>query len=344
MYGSRVTPLWPHKYAHGKKSAMIVLSEHLKTLMFYKIIDVLSSKLNHCRSLYINTFPFDRVLSAIDRYRFELTQLVTAVVCPSILIVHHNYNYIPNIKKTGIVCFTCRLHQGLATPMCVLPLFHSFPSHLSAFANYHHIHVHVVLLDVELIGEQLPAADQYRQVCRCEYTYPVYRLPRAPIPGRPRSVLGEPWFAFLSTCVPAGGVQVRVVLVRVERRPEELVRTPDVLQPLQELLCLVIPEYKLDELSTEHTERAALDQRDATWRWRVHLLLLLQSTTDLLPFVLIPTTESPAPFNPLNVIRPVIDLENLHDFSVGLKLKLLTSQIYYIFPFCIVSQQLFHTV
>ena len=29
--------------------------------------------------MYINTFPFDRVLSPIDRYRFELTQLVTEI-------------------------------------------------------------------------------------------------------------------------------------------------------------------------------------------------------------------------------------------------------------------------
>ena len=81
MYGSRVTPLWPHTYAHGKKSAMIVLSGHFKTLIFYKIFDVLSSKLygDHCRLLYINTFPFDLVLSPIDRYRFELTQLVTEI-------------------------------------------------------------------------------------------------------------------------------------------------------------------------------------------------------------------------------------------------------------------------
>ena len=62
---------------------MIVLSGHFKTLIFYEIFDVLSSKLygDHCRSLYINTFPFDRVLSPIDRYfdRFELTQLVTEI-------------------------------------------------------------------------------------------------------------------------------------------------------------------------------------------------------------------------------------------------------------------------
>ena len=52
MYGARVMPLWPHKYAHGKKSAMIVLSGHFKTLIFDKIFDVLSSKLygDHCRS------------------------------------------------------------------------------------------------------------------------------------------------------------------------------------------------------------------------------------------------------------------------------------------------------
>ena len=81
MYGTRVTPLWPHKYAHGKKSAMIMLSGHFKTLIFYKIFDVLSSKLygDHCRSLYINTFPFDRVLSPINRYQFELTHLVTEI-------------------------------------------------------------------------------------------------------------------------------------------------------------------------------------------------------------------------------------------------------------------------
>ena len=60
---------------------MIVLSEHFKTLIFYKIFDVLSSNLygDHCRSLYINTFPFDRVLSPVDRYRFEFNQLVTEI-------------------------------------------------------------------------------------------------------------------------------------------------------------------------------------------------------------------------------------------------------------------------
>ena len=60
---------------------MIVLSGHFKTLIFYKIFDVLSSKLygGHCGSLCINTFPFDRVLSPIDRYRFELTELVTEI-------------------------------------------------------------------------------------------------------------------------------------------------------------------------------------------------------------------------------------------------------------------------
>ena len=60
---------------------MTVLSGHFKTLIFYIIFDVLSSKFygDHCRSLYINTFPFDRVLSPIDHYRFELTQLVTEI-------------------------------------------------------------------------------------------------------------------------------------------------------------------------------------------------------------------------------------------------------------------------
>ena len=33
MYGSRVTPLSPHKYAHGKKYEMIMLSGHFKTLI-----------------------------------------------------------------------------------------------------------------------------------------------------------------------------------------------------------------------------------------------------------------------------------------------------------------------
>ena len=33
MYGSRVTPLGLYKYAHGKKSAMIVLSGHFKILI-----------------------------------------------------------------------------------------------------------------------------------------------------------------------------------------------------------------------------------------------------------------------------------------------------------------------
>ena len=50
---------------------------------------------------YIETFPFDRVLSPIDRYRFELTQLVTEIPFFIIIII------ISNIKKTGIhvVCF-----------------------------------------------------------------------------------------------------------------------------------------------------------------------------------------------------------------------------------------------
>ena len=139
MYGSRVTPFIPHTYAHGKKSAMIVLSGHFKTLIFDKIFDVLSSKFygDHCKSLYLDTFPFDRVLSPIDRYRFEFdsTCYRNTVVCPSSLILHHSYNYIPNIRKTGIVCF--RLHSrtsGLGNSN----VFLSFPSHLSVFANYHH--------------------------------------------------------------------------------------------------------------------------------------------------------------------------------------------------------------
>ena len=68
---------------HTERNLMIVLSGHFKTLIFYEIFDVLSSKFygDHCRSLYIATFPFDRVLSPIDRYldRFELTQLVTEI-------------------------------------------------------------------------------------------------------------------------------------------------------------------------------------------------------------------------------------------------------------------------
>ena len=51
IYGSHVTPLWPHKYAHRKKSAMIVLSGHFKALIFYKIFDVLNSVViteDHC--------------------------------------------------------------------------------------------------------------------------------------------------------------------------------------------------------------------------------------------------------------------------------------------------------
>ena len=92
---------------------MIVLSGHFKTLIFYEIFDVLSSKSygDHCRSLYINTFPFGRVLSPIDRYfdRFELTQLVLQKYrCLSVQF-NHNYNYIPGIKETGIVCF--RFHH-----------------------------------------------------------------------------------------------------------------------------------------------------------------------------------------------------------------------------------------
>ena len=59
---------------------MIALSGHFKTLIFCEICDVLSSKFycDHGRSLYNNTFPFDRVLSPIDGYfdRFELTQHV----------------------------------------------------------------------------------------------------------------------------------------------------------------------------------------------------------------------------------------------------------------------------
>ena len=130
MYGSRVTPLWTHKHAHGKKSAMIVLSGHFKTLIFYKIFDVLSSKLygDHYKSPYINTFPFDRVLSPIDRYRFELTQLVTEMP----LFVRPVKFYI----RGYFVLDSTAAHQGLT--MCVLPLFLSFPSHLSVFANYHH--------------------------------------------------------------------------------------------------------------------------------------------------------------------------------------------------------------
>ena len=71
MHGSRVTPFWSYKYAHRKKSPIIMLSKHFKTLIdIYKIFDVLSSKCygDHCRSLYINRFPFGRVLSPIDRY------------------------------------------------------------------------------------------------------------------------------------------------------------------------------------------------------------------------------------------------------------------------------------
>ena len=112
MYGSRVTPLWLHKYAHGKKSARIVLSGHFKTLICYTIFDVLSSKVygDQCWSLYINTLPFDPVIS----YRslsiwVDSTCYRNTVVCPSSLILHHNYNYIPNIKNTGIVCF--RFHR-----------------------------------------------------------------------------------------------------------------------------------------------------------------------------------------------------------------------------------------
>ena len=107
MFGSRVTPLWPHKYAHRKKSAMIVLSGHFKTLIFYKIFDVLSSKFygDHCRSLYINIFLFDRVLSPIDRYRFELTQLVTEIplfVRPvSFFIIHVIIIISLTLKKRG---------------------------------------------------------------------------------------------------------------------------------------------------------------------------------------------------------------------------------------------------
>ena len=86
------------------------------------------------------------MLSPIDRYfdrfdRFELIQLVTEIP----LFVRPVYFFIIIIiislalKKRGqFVLDSTAAHQGLATPMCVLPLFLSFPSHLSAFANYHH--------------------------------------------------------------------------------------------------------------------------------------------------------------------------------------------------------------
>ena len=97
---------WLYQERYNTIGFLIVLSGHFKSLIFYKIFDVLSSKLygDHCRLLYINTFPFDCV-SPIDRYRFELTCYRNTVVCPSSL----NYNYIPNINKTGIVCF--RFHR-----------------------------------------------------------------------------------------------------------------------------------------------------------------------------------------------------------------------------------------
>ena len=84
----------------------------------------------------VNTFPFGRVLFRIDRYfdRFELIQLVCFklqnLLQIHLLIFHHNYYYIPALKKRGeFILDSTAAHQCLATPMCVLP------SLLSAFAN-----------------------------------------------------------------------------------------------------------------------------------------------------------------------------------------------------------------
>ena len=44
----------------------------MKNLMF-RVINYMVITVDHC------TFPFDRVLPPIDRYRFELTQLVTEI-------------------------------------------------------------------------------------------------------------------------------------------------------------------------------------------------------------------------------------------------------------------------
>ena len=112
MYGSRVTPLGPHKYAHGKISAMIVLSGHFKTLIFYKIFDVLSSKFygDHCISLHWHIPVRWCVISHRSLSIWvNSTCYRNTVVCPSSLMFNHNFNYIPSIKKTGIVCF--RFHR-----------------------------------------------------------------------------------------------------------------------------------------------------------------------------------------------------------------------------------------
>ena len=109
MHGSRVTPFWPPKYAYRNKSAMIVLSGHFKTLLFYQIFDVLRPSVitvDHCTLTHSSSIVCYVLSIAID-FCYKNT-----VVCPSSLIFYHNYNYIHNIKKMGIVCF--RFH--LRTP------------------------------------------------------------------------------------------------------------------------------------------------------------------------------------------------------------------------------------
>ena len=94
---------------------MIVLSGHFKKLIFYKIFDVLSSKFNgdHCRSLYINTSSLSSIVYyflSIDRYRFELTQLVTEIplfVRPVFIIII--IISLITTTTTGIVCL--RFHR-----------------------------------------------------------------------------------------------------------------------------------------------------------------------------------------------------------------------------------------
>ena len=100
MYGSRVTPLWPHKYAQGKKSAMIVLSGHFKTLIFIKslmfwVLNYMVITVDHCTLTHSRSIVCYLLSVWVDSTCYRNT-----VVCPSSLICHYNYNYIPN----GIVC------------------------------------------------------------------------------------------------------------------------------------------------------------------------------------------------------------------------------------------------
>ena len=86
MYGSRVTPLW--SYAHGKKSAMIVLSGHFKTL-----INILWNPWCSVRVLNYMVITVDHCTLTYSR----------SIVC-----------YIPGIKETVIVCL--RFHCCTSGP------------------------------------------------------------------------------------------------------------------------------------------------------------------------------------------------------------------------------------